>query len=728
MKLSHFFTAAFLGLFLAAPGLAISFESEVQQGFLKKNAILTENFRFEFSDLIEDQADSNGDGISDTIEIIAEAAEHAFDVLVAEMGYPEPNSDVDRRIMVILDDRNSYLASGSLGSTSVLSNGDPYVAIDPFLSEELLKVTMAHEFYHVIQFDMGVEFAYTDQGVNLAESTATWSEEETYDSIDDYINYLQDFFDYPDYSILASYVPTGTLYEYALSIWPIFLSEEYGSDIIKWIWMDYQSKVQDYYDPLELHTLLSDLLDEEGSSLNEAYADFALWNLDLDFYSEGENYPDVFLLDASADGQLNLIGEAYAPALYGSNYLYFENIDNEEDFYFQIVKPDGIAYSITLVPVKDADYLGDMSQRIYLDAYESMDGAMLFDTSDYDSIVAIVSALDADFDSVSSPDAIFDEGFLYYYAASYGEDLQVFMDEVNIDVSDEKEGEEASGEDVKNIESLLLDLNEYDEDSVVLSWNRPDANIMAYDIFYWEEGSEEDIQIKSLDKGYITTAALTDLEEGINYSFQLYAYDENEAQIGDESNVISVTTKEWLFTDLSYLDKYYDAISSLVEMGIFQGYPDGSFQASGVINRAELLKILIEARGIEIDTNLYKNCFPDVREDWYAPYVCYAKYSDWVEGYPDGYFRPGDTVNKVEALKILFNVYEADLQSGDVEMVYPDLNGLEWYAPYVKEASSLGILEEGAGEDFNPTEGRTRGAMAEILYRYLTQFTSDISI
>ena len=65
------------------------------------------------------------------------------------------------------------------------------------------------------------------------------------------------------------------------------------------------------------------------------------------------------------------------------------------------------------------------------------------------------------------------------------------------------------------------------------------------------------------------------------------------------------------------------------------------------------MKILIEATGITPDPSIYNNCFPDVASDWYAPYVCYAKEQNWVQGYEDGAFKPVNNVNKVEAIKML---------------------------------------------------------------------------
>ncbi|KKT72594.1 MAG: hypothetical protein UW70_C0106G0006 [Candidatus Peregrinibacteria bacterium GW2011_GWA2_44_7] len=82
-------------------------------------------------------------------------------------------------------------------------------------------MTVAHEFLHVIQFSYMGSFVGYNQDAFFAEQTAVWAEEAAYTDVNDYFNYLPDFFNYPDYSVFTGVVPEGTLFEYASSIWPI---------------------------------------------------------------------------------------------------------------------------------------------------------------------------------------------------------------------------------------------------------------------------------------------------------------------------------------------------------------------------------------------------------------------------------------------------------------------------------------------------------------------------
>jgi hypothetical protein len=173
-----------------------------------------------------------------------------------------------------------------------------------------------------------------------------------------------------------------------------------------------------------------------------------------------------------------------------------------------------------------------------------------------------------------------------------------------------------------------------------------------------------------------------------------------------------------LFTDVDESHGNYTAIKYLYDMGVLEGYADGSFKPDNTVNRAELLKILLEGQGITPSVQVHHDCFTDVGQDWYAPYVCYAKGLDWVEGYDDGSFKPGQEVTNIEALKMLL-VSQGVVVPESVESdPFADVAVGEWFTPYVFVANSLEILEE-TGTNFYPGAVRTRAQIAENLYRLL---------
>jgi len=198
-----------------------------------------------------------------------------------------------------------------------------------------------------------------------------------------------------------------------------------------------------------------------------------------------------------------------------------------------------------------------------------------------------------------------------------------------------------------------------------------------------------------------------------------YEEDENEEDATDEDITEEDDIDEdQIFNDLVSSDENADAISYLYEEGVISGYDDGSFKPENSLNRAELLKILVEGKGITPDENEYANCFPDVTEDWFAKYVCYAKEQGWVEGYPDGTFLPSSYVNKVEAVKMLLEVFDVETQEPS-SSPYSDVPTSEWYAKYIVKAQELGLLEESGA--YFPADSITRGEVSENIYRLLLQ-------
>ncbi len=155
------------------------------------------------------------------------------------------------------------------------------------------------------------------------------------------------------------------------------------------------------------------------------------------------------------------------------------------------------------------------------------------------------------------------------------------------------------------------------------------------------------------------------------------------------------------FPDVSSDYVNADAIDYLKTQGVVQGYPDGDYHPSDEINRAEFTKIVMGS----LDSNPSgANCFPDVKDEWFAPYVCEAKSKGIISGYDDGTFKPADTINFSEAAKIIVNAY--GIQEGQT--------GDQWFKPYVTALQGKNDIPLSV-EFFN--ENVKRDAMAEMIYR-----------
>jgi uncharacterized protein YkwD len=171
------------------------------------------------------------------------------------------------------------------------------------------------------------------------------------------------------------------------------------------------------------------------------------------------------------------------------------------------------------------------------------------------------------------------------------------------------------------------------------------------------------------------------------------------------------------FSDVAATNRNATAISFLSANGIISGYPDGTFQPDKPVSRVEFLKLALLSSNVSLDVSTPSG-FTDVNENaWYAPYVRKAKKQGWIQGYGDGTFKPDQSVNKVEGLKMI-----AEIQGWQTPNIFQqpfqDTVTAAWYTPFVAYAKSRNFLEETTGF-FIPTASLSRAKTSEILFRAL---------
>lgn len=242
---------------------------------------------------------------------------------------------------------------------------------------------------------------------------------------------------------------------------------------------------------------------------------------------------------------------------------------------------------------------------------------------------------------------------------------------------------------------------------------------IGMDTFTWEWNFDPEFlncaPMPNIDSPDLECTALDEVLTEVSYTV-IATMDDASVRVA-ESKVIKVQVGE----GLPALPDYYghpnfDAIDYLYANEIVEGYPDGTFKADHYLTRAELMKILVLGADYDPSVEDYNNCFPDVTDEWFAPYVCFAEDMDWVEGYEDGNFKPGEMVLKVEAIKMLLEIFKVNIEPA-IENPYVDLPMNEWYTPYILTAQNLGLLEEET--NYFPGYSITRGQVSENLYRVL---------
>lgn len=181
------------------------------------------------------------------------------------------------------------------------------------------------------------------------------------------------------------------------------------------------------------------------------------------------------------------------------------------------------------------------------------------------------------------------------------------------------------------------------------------------------------------------------------------------------------------FSDVPSQHKNYQAITALSNEGLIDGYPNGSFQPERPIRRNEAVKLLVSAQfdqnsiAQSLDWHMNEGhsyaSFVDVPTDkWYAPYVEMAYQNGIIGGYPNGEFKPRDTLNFAEGLKVILETLQADtirVRFQENPLLY--VKRTDWFAQYFGYAYNKNLINR--EKFYYPPRDMTRGEFAEVLYR-----------
>ncbi len=183
-----------------------------------------------------------------------------------------------------------------------------------------------------------------------------------------------------------------------------------------------------------------------------------------------------------------------------------------------------------------------------------------------------------------------------------------------------------------------------------------------------------------------------------------------------------VTTTAFAYTDDAEIPSWADeAISELAAINVMTGNDDGSFAPNRELNRAEVSKIIVLAADVAIDTTGGAH-FPDVQEgDWFYDYVETMYNYGWIDGYPDGTFKPANLINRAEIAKEVVNAFE--LEEIDNGPSFSDVDPADWFYPYVETVKAHGIMLGYGDGTFAPANTVTRAEAAVVVYQGLLAAT-----
>ncbi len=162
-------------------------------------------------------------------------------------------------------------------------------------------------------------------------------------------------------------------------------------------------------------------------------------------------------------------------------------------------------------------------------------------------------------------------------------------------------------------------------------------------------------------------------------------------------------TTESSFTDVKAGAWYNNSIATLEKAGVIvDTAKGGAFRPNEAITRAELAAMLAQFS----DAKPVKGVkFSDVSaEHWAYEAIAIAAKMGWIEGYPDGTFRPDATITRAEMMTLVNRALERvpsdedHLLSKRVMLTFPDCKSSDWFYIAVQEATNSHTYERAATE------------------------------
>ncbi|WP_336776091.1 S-layer homology domain-containing protein [Paenibacillus sp. MMO-58] len=191
--------------------------------------------------------------------------------------------------------------------------------------------------------------------------------------------------------------------------------------------------------------------------------------------------------------------------------------------------------------------------------------------------------------------------------------------------------------------------------------------------------------------------------------------DEEEETTGPSTEQPSATFKD--------VEKHWanESIKRAVQLGIVNGYSDGTFKPDGVINRAEFTAMISRALKLKAPVDGTTVNFSDLTSipAWAKPFVEQAAASGIISGYADESFRPAQEISRTEIAVMVVKALGLPLEP-TASLTFADANSVPEYAKAaVATAMKYGLFQGKGNNKFDPTANATRAEALTLILRAL---------
>lgn len=158
------------------------------------------------------------------------------------------------------------------------------------------------------------------------------------------------------------------------------------------------------------------------------------------------------------------------------------------------------------------------------------------------------------------------------------------------------------------------------------------------------------------------------------------------------------------FKDVSAKNWFYEPVETLYNIGLLEGKSKDSFAPNAPISRAEFAALAARFQNLKYTSG---KVFSDVEKGhWAYSYINAASEAGWIQGYPDGTFRPDKEITRTETVTLVNSminrtVTREKLKALKVRNPYNDLAESFWGYTNLMEATVSHTAEEWHDAKYN---------------------------
>ncbi|HWL24323.1 MAG TPA: InlB B-repeat-containing protein [Ureibacillus sp.] len=157
-----------------------------------------------------------------------------------------------------------------------------------------------------------------------------------------------------------------------------------------------------------------------------------------------------------------------------------------------------------------------------------------------------------------------------------------------------------------------------------------------------------------------------------------------------------------------------ESINKLVQLGAVSGYSDNTFKPNEQITRAEFVKMIVRALGLELSGS---KVFTDTKNHWAKSEIATAYEHGMITGYNQSEFGADDPITREQMTTIIANTFE--LQQGQSKTFSDQSKISSWALEAIQKAASSNIIKGYEDGSFQPKKYAIRAEAVTVIIKAL---------